>query len=68
MSVKYEIRRNDCQVRKESETLEGCTLQQRDQEPEVLESYDTLDEAKKKDLRNIKVQLNMLEILFRSSR
>lgn len=46
MSVKYEIKKNDCQVRKESETLEGCTLQQRDQMPEVLESYDILDEAR----------------------
>lgn len=46
MSTKYEIRRNDCQVRKESETEEGCTLQQRDQEPEIMKSYDTLAEAK----------------------
>lgn len=46
MSVKYEIKRNDCQVRKESETEEGCTLQQRNQMPEVLESYNTLEEAR----------------------
>lgn len=44
--MKYEIKKNNGQFREENEAVEGCTLQQRDQEPEVLEVFDTLEEAR----------------------
>ena len=37
--MKYEIKKNNGQFRGENEIVEGCTLQQRDQEPEVLEVF-----------------------------
>ena len=44
--MKYEIKKNNGQFREENEAVEGRTLQQRDQEPEVLEVFDTLEEAR----------------------
>ena len=43
---KYEIIENTREVKHAEDIKEGCTLDQQDQEPVVLESYDTLDEAK----------------------
>lgn len=44
--MKYEIKKNNGQFREENEAVESCTLQQRNQEPEVLEVFDTLEEAR----------------------
>lgn len=44
--MKYEIKKNSGQFREENETIESCTLQQRNQKPKVLEVFDTLEEAR----------------------
>lgn len=44
--MKYEIRKNYIEVRKKADIVEGCTLQQNWQEPEILEVFESLEEAK----------------------
>lgn len=47
---KYELRKNTREIsyKERNEITEGCTLNQMDQEPEIIESFDSKEEALKK--------------------
>lgn len=57
---KYEIKRNTAELNKKSEVREGVTIEQDNQDPEVLESFDTIEEARK-TLKNYKSSCEKVE-------